>query len=111
MSIRDRKPPKNGQFKKGQSGNPRGRPKKPSQPVSRAHLFRKVANETVTIEVGGQKETMTFWEAFARQVQNLALNKDPGAARLFHQMRKKFPGKALPGDKHITVVSDNDMKY
>jgi hypothetical protein len=110
MRTRDRKPPKNGQFKKGQSGNPRGRPKKPSRPLSRAHLFRKVANEMVIIEVGGQKETMTFWEAFARKVQNLALNKDPGAARLFHHMRKKFPGTALPGDKYILILTDADMR-
>ena len=44
------KPPKNGQFKKGQSGNPKGRPKKPSQPVSTAYLFRKIANERVVVE-------------------------------------------------------------
>ena len=47
MSVSYRKPPKNGQFKKGQSGNPKGRPKKPSEPVSTAYLFHKVANERV----------------------------------------------------------------
>jgi hypothetical protein len=53
---------------------------------------------------------MTRWEALARMVQNLALNKDPGAARVLSQMRKKFPGKAAPAGKFILVVSDNDMK-
>jgi Family of unknown function (DUF5681) len=109
MSI-SRKPPKNRQFKKGQSGNPRGRPKKPPRPVSRAHLFRKVANEMVNIEVGGEKVTRTIWEAFARKVHHQALNKEPGFAQLFHQMRKKFPGAALPGDKYIWVGTDDDMK-
>jgi Family of unknown function (DUF5681) len=104
------KPPKNGLFKKGQSGNPKGRPKKPSEPLSRAYLFRKVANERAVVEAKNGKEIMTHWEALARMVQNLALSKDPSAARLLHQMRKKFPGKAAPGGKYILVVSDNDMK-
>ena len=104
------KPPKNGQFKKGQSGNPKGRPKKASQPVSTAYLFRKIANERVVVEAKSRKEIMTHWEALARMVQNLALSKDPSAARLLHQMRKKFPGRAAPGGKNILVVSDDDMK-
>lgn len=104
-------PQKSGQFKKGQSGNPGGRQKMPSQPVSRAYLFRKVANELVVVEAKSGKEIMTCWEALVRMVQNLALNKDPSAARLLHQMRKKFPGKALPGDKYIWGVNDADMKF
>jgi hypothetical protein len=104
------KPPKNGQFKKGQSGNSKGRPKKPSEPVSTAYLFRKIANETVVVETGSGKKTMTHSEALARMVQNLALNRDSSAARLLSQMRKKFPGRAAPGGKYILTVSDNDMK-
>jgi hypothetical protein len=110
MSAGYGKPPKNGQFKKGHSGNPTGRPKKPSQPVSTAYLFRKVANEMIVIEAGSHNEIMTRWEALARKVQNMALNRDSSAARLLHQMRKRFRGKAMPGDKYIRVVSDDDMK-
>ena len=110
MSGGYRKPPKNSQFKKGQSGNPKGRPKKPSQPVSRAYLFRKAANEMVVVETASGKKIMTRWEALTRMVQNLALNSDSSAARLLSQMRKKFPGKAAPGGKYIFTVSDNDMK-
>ena len=110
MSVGYRNPPKSGQFKKGQSGNPKGRPQRPSQPVSTASLFRKVAHEIVVVQAGSRNETMTRWEALVRQVQNQALDRDPSAARLLHQMRKKFPGKAAPGDKYIWVVSDADMK-
>lgn len=110
MSAGYGEPPKSGQFKKGQSGNPRGRPKKPSRPMSRAYLFCKIANEMVVVAAKSGKETMTRWEALARMVQNLALKKDPSAARLLHQMRKKFPGKAAQGDRYIWVVYDEDMK-
>jgi hypothetical protein len=64
----------------------------------------------VAVEAKNGKGIMTRWEALARMVQDLALNKDPSAARLLHQMRKKFPGNAVPGDKYIWVVSDADMK-
>ncbi|GLR92350.1 hypothetical protein GCM10007857_90760 [Bradyrhizobium iriomotense] len=97
-------------FKKGQSGNPKGPPRQAARQMSTASLFRKVANEQVAIELDGRKVTMTRWEALLRQIQTLALNKNAGAARLLHQLRKQYPGSAAPGDKIITVVSDNDMK-
>jgi hypothetical protein len=82
MSAGYRNPPKSGQFKKGQSGNPKGRPKQTTQPVSTAYLFYKVANEQVAIEIDGNEVMMTRWEAIVRQVHTLALNRDPGASRL-----------------------------
>ena len=68
MSAGYRNPPKSGQFKKGQSGNPKGRPKRTIQPVSTAYLFYKVANEQVAIEIDGNEVMMTRWEALVRQV-------------------------------------------
>ena|ERR1700676_607994 len=110
MSAGYRNPPEKGQFKKGQSGNPKGRPKEERRRVSTAYLFCKVANEQVPIELDGNEVAMTRWEAMVRKVQTLALSKDASAARLLHQMRKQFPGSAPPGDKYLAVLSDNDMK-
>ena len=110
MSAGYRNPPKSGQFKKGQSGNPKGRPKRTTQRVSTAYLFYKVANEQVAIEIDGDEVMMTRWEALVRQVHTLALNRDPSASRLLHKMRKLFPTGAPPGDKYLVVVSDTDMK-
>jgi hypothetical protein len=79
--------------------------------MSIAYLFRKVANERVAIEVESGQAMMPRWEALLRQIHTLALNKNASAARLLHQIRKQFPGNAAPGDRHILVVSDNDMKF
>ena len=108
MSTGYRNPPKDGQFKKGRSGN---RPKQAVRRMSIAYLFRKVAAEQVAIDVDGGKVMMTRWEALLRQIHTLALNKDPSAARLLHQIRKQFPGSAASGDKSILVLSDKQMKY
>ena len=52
------KPPKKHQFKKGVSGNPRGRPKGKK---SFAALFKKLENEKITIQINGRTEKLTVY--------------------------------------------------
>jgi hypothetical protein len=109
VSVGYKKPPPIGQFKKGQSGNPKGRPTKASEPASAAYLFRKVANEMVVLNSASGEQSMTHWEALARQVQKLALNKDASAARLLYRMKKAFPGKGMPVGTVIWVVGEESL--
>jgi Family of unknown function (DUF5681) len=57
------KPPKDGQFKKGVSGNPSGRPKKPKDSLS--VLMRELESK-LTINENGQRKVITklegIWE-------------------------------------------------
>jgi hypothetical protein len=102
-------PPVANQFKKGQSGNKKGRLRRPAEPVSTSYLFRKVASEEVEIEVQGRKMVVTRWAALVRQIQTLALNNNLSAARLLYQIRKRFPGKAAAGGKLIFVGTEADL--
>lgn len=110
MGVGYKNPPMAHRFKKGECPNPSGRPRQAVQRLPAAYLFRKVANEEVTIEVDGTTTVMTRWEALMRRVHIMAHN-NPGAARLLYQIRKQFPGKDASDVKSILVLSDNEMKY
>ncbi len=71
------RPPKHSQFKKGQSGNPRGRPKA-SKNVDT--MLRDTLLRTVTISENGKKRKITALEAFFRQTLKCALEGDARAA-------------------------------
>ncbi len=73
------KPPKETQFKKGQSGNPRGRPKGSKNSATVAHA---VLNEKITIHENGRQKVITKREALVKQLVNRSLQGDLGFLRL-----------------------------
>lgn len=72
------KPPKSGQFRKGQSGNPKGRPKKHR---TLAEDVRRVANETVTLRTEDGTRRVSKRTALVRRIMNDALKGDKQASR------------------------------
>jgi hypothetical protein len=110
MSKGNNPAPKNKRFKKGKSGNPKGRPRKTSKPVSTGSVFRRVASELLPIEIGGVQCKIERWHLYVRQIYNMALNKNSGAARLLDQLRRQFPGDVLPGDPITYIISAADAK-
>ena len=74
-----KKPPRRTQFKPGQSGNPKGRPKKPK---TVADVFLKQVSKNVTISIGGKVERKSMLEAIAIKHINKAATGDAKSTAL-----------------------------
>jgi hypothetical protein len=73
-------PPRTTRFKKGVSGNPKGRPK---GSLNVAAAFTRTLLEKVVINEHGQRKTVTKLEAALKQMVNRAVS---GDLRAFHQL-------------------------
>lgn len=69
-------PPKHGQFQKGQSGNPKGRPKNEEKSEEFVMLMLRVLEEEISITESGKQKTITKKEALARSLISKSLNGD-----------------------------------
>lgn len=87
-----RKPPKETQFQKGQSGNPRGRPKAPT--TFEGHLERQ-GKCKITVMEDGRKKKITKEEAIATQMTNRAVQGTATDRKLYLEAR----GQAKPREK------------
>lgn len=76
-AIGYRKPPRRTQFKKGQSGNPRGRPKGSTL----RSAVEKVLDRAVTVTIDGERRKVPITEALVMQLAQRALGGDLPAAR------------------------------
>jgi hypothetical protein len=75
-----RKPPKDTQFKKGSSGNPKGRPKKA---LDFDHALLRESRVSVTINENGQRRRITKHEAAIKQLINKTIGGNIPAARTY----------------------------
>lgn len=73
-----RKPPVRTRFKKGESGNPKGRPK---GSLNLATVLIRTLREHVVVNEGGHRKTVTKLEAAVKQLANKAASGDLGALR------------------------------
>lgn len=111
------KPPKSTRFQKGQSGNPKGRPKGvPNQATSKLEKFRDIilqeANRLVPVTENGKTTKISVWNTFIRSLSLQAMQaKTVGSMKLFHQIvqaAEEDQSEALEREtaKQLTELSD-----
>jgi Family of unknown function (DUF5681) len=77
------KPPKHTQFKKGQSGNPRGRGSKSRVPYEEDEFpLRRMMMEPVVVTINGKKEKLPRYEVVMMSIANKAMAGDHKSQKL-----------------------------
>jgi uncharacterized protein DUF5681 len=94
-------PPRTGQFKKGQSGNPKGRRK---GSVALSTLIRKSAKERVIVQENGTRKSITKDEAALKQLFNKAASGDQRAIKLMADLMNLHTVGAEPVAPRFTLT-------
>lgn len=81
-----RRPPKSGQFTKGKTGNPRGRPKGSKSFMS---LLAKELGQSIVVNENGKKKTITRLQAMVKKMVSGALNGDQKAMLTLVEILKR----------------------
>lgn len=90
------KPPKEHQFSKGLSGNPKGRPKGSK---NRSLCIMDALNKTVTVREGNRTRTMTKLELILESTINKAAQGDAKARADVFKLMEKLERQEVANDK------------
>jgi hypothetical protein len=97
-----RRPPRSSQFKKGASGNPKGRPKGSKNFLT---LLEQELNEKVVVNEGGRRKSVTRLQAMVKRMVAAALQGEPKAVlalvdilRRSGGLEQSTPEQLLPDD-------------
>ena len=105
-----RRPPKWTQFKRGQSGNSKGRPPGSGRSHDRAEIFWSVALTPFQLSTESGSLKISRLEAMIRKLTGMALDGDQGASRLLHELRKLFPTSDPQSRDLVFSISEDDAK-
>jgi hypothetical protein len=99
------KPPKKSQFRKGVSGNPKGRP---TGKRNLATVLEHALREKVVINENGVRKTVTKLEAAVKQLVNQAASGDLGAMRQLSALASSAKGEPIAPP--TTPLDEDDQR-
>jgi replication-associated recombination protein RarA len=100
-------PPQRTQFKKGHSGNPKGRPKGKR---NLATVLEKTLHEKVIINENGRRKTITKLEAAVKQLVNKAASGDLRALQQLAALARSAEERSPEASTPTSVMAEVDQK-
>jgi hypothetical protein len=101
------KPPRHTRFKKGQSGNPRGRPKGSKNLPT---LLSEALNEPVVVAENGRRRKITMRQAIIKQLVKRSATADLRAMKILLDMVRDLERQAEPASPETAEFSEADEK-
>jgi hypothetical protein len=101
------KPPRHTRFRKGQSGNPRGRP---SGSKNLKTLLNEALNERVVVAEEGGRRNITKREAIVTQLVNRSATADLRALKILLDTLRDIESHAEPDSRETSGFSAADEK-
>jgi len=98
-------PPEHTRFKKGQSGNPKGRPK---GTLNMATVLERTLRERVVISENGRRKTVTKLEAALKQLTNKAASGELKALQLLATLVRSAQERETQTAEPATALGDAD---
>jgi hypothetical protein len=99
------RPPKNRQFAKGKSGNPRGRPKGSKNFTT---IFHDVGRQKIKVTDNGVTREITKFEASAMQLLNKAASGDMRALNTLVAWLRMFQEVVADTEKSVPLATEDD---
>jgi hypothetical protein len=102
-----RNPPERTRFKKGQSGNPRGRPK---GTLNMATVLERTLREKVVLNENGRRKTVTKLEAAIKQLTNKAASGELKALQLLAALVRSAEERGIKAAVPNSTLDEVDEK-
>ena len=104
------RPPKEHQFKPGQSGNPKGKRKAPSLIPDLKELFERAFNQKVKVTQGERERVITMWGAGMQQLSVQFARGDRHARRDAFWVAERLGSEFLTPKKAFDEIPAGDRK-
>jgi hypothetical protein len=98
------RPPKATQFKKGQSGNPKGRPKG-SRPVGA--VLQEILGQRIAVTENGRTRRLPALEVMLRRLANDAMRSEPVALKLILSLFDRYGDSPEAGIRFDEVLAED----